>query len=120
MLYQARRWINLGEFLLCYTHYRAIMIEDDRSRTGSALIQGEHILCHWKLSFALKFFQRCSIEEHRHPCLCRSLRGRATINKNAYSVPPFTRSCRGVPYGYPTHLNPMVPLSHESVRRIIL
>src|SRR5258708_3526949 len=40
MLYQARRRINLGEFLLCYTHYRAIVIKDNRTRAGSALVQG--------------------------------------------------------------------------------
>jgi hypothetical protein len=40
MFDQAWRRINLWEFLLRDTYNRAIVIENDRSRTGCALIQG--------------------------------------------------------------------------------
>src|SRR5437667_12814301 len=51
MLDQSWRWVDLGKLLLLYTDNRAIVIEEDRSRTGGALVQGKDILCHSYPSF---------------------------------------------------------------------
>src|SRR2546425_4661595 len=57
MLDQAWRWINLWKLLLRYTDNRAVMIEDHCPRTGSALIQGKHILCHGCLLSSSKYIR---------------------------------------------------------------
>src|SRR5947209_5307269 len=51
MLHLARFWINLREFLLRGSYNQAFVIEYNRSRTSCALVQGQYILCHGKLSF---------------------------------------------------------------------
>jgi len=63
-----------------------------------------------------KMFHRSA----QYAYLCRSLHARTTAIKIAYSVPPFTRSCRGIPCENPTYPDAVASLYHETIQRTVL
>src|SRR2546430_7147894 len=93
MLDQTWRCINLWKLLLRSTDNRAVMIEDHCPRTGSALIQGKHILCHDCLLSSSKYIRLYKTTTYRIGTGSGACAGNK--NKTRYIIYTGTAACAG-------------------------